>query len=121
MILDKENFYKSSCIRQAPLIKQVYEAGGQIWIIKPKGRIGGGYPSFHVKTIIIDNRLVLSGSVNCSNNGHGNNKEHMWSITTRVAVRECVEDFEQTLLEAERIDRDHMWVSDTMGSFHRDC
>ena len=48
----------------------------------------------HAKTIIIDQCVVLTGSVNMTQNGHGNNKEHLLSVRDPSTVTEFNADFE---------------------------
>ena len=55
----------------------------------------------HVKSLIIDIRVVLTGSVNMTHNGHEHNKEHMYRITEPSAVSDVLADFEKDWIEAE--------------------
>ena len=36
LIIDSKNFYRSSCARQAPDVKEFIDSGGEIRILKPK-------------------------------------------------------------------------------------
>ena len=54
----------------------------------------------HVKTIVFDGIVVLTGSCNMTHNGLENNKEHMFRITEPVTVADVNEDFELTWNEA---------------------
>ena len=96
MILDWDSFFRSSCARQAPRMSELYDKGARIRLMKPQGRISGGWPIMHAKTVVIDKAVVLTGSVNMTHNGHGNNKEHMVSLTDKETVEEFVADFEET-------------------------
>ena len=55
----------------------------------------------HVKTLVIDNKVVLTGSVNLTHNGLENNKEHLYCITDPSAVAEVATDFEKEWQGAE--------------------
>ena len=61
LILDRKNFYDSSCARQAPRIKELTDAGAMIKILKAEG---SGFACMHAKTLIFDKKVVLTGSVN---------------------------------------------------------
>ncbi len=50
-ILDRKNFFDSSCARQAPRIKELIDAGAMIKILKPEG---SGFACMHAKTLIFD-------------------------------------------------------------------
>ena len=88
----------SSCARQPQRMKELWEAGCQMKLLKPKG---GGFARMHVKSLIIDERVVLTGSVNMTHSGHENNKEHMYRITEPTAVSDVLADFEKDWGEAE--------------------
>ena len=62
----------------------------------------------HVKTLIMDGKVVLTGSVNMTHNGYENNKEHMYRIADPAAVAEVLADFERTWDEAEEVTRTAM-------------
>ncbi len=94
---------KSSCARQPSRMKELFEAGCQMKVLRPKK---SGFPSMHAKTLIFDGRVVLTGSVNLSHNGLENNKEHLWRITEASAVHDVMDDFEQTWLVSEPVTRE---------------
>ena len=48
----------------------------------------------HCKTMIIDRRVAITGSVNMTHNGHENNKEHQLRITYPAVVHQLLDDFE---------------------------
>eukprot|EP00973_Karenia_brevis_P029858 4118104-Karenia_brevis.AAC.1 len=51
MILDRNNFYHSSCIRQALRIEELWQNGALIKVLLPKSKDGGkGFPQMHCKT-----------------------------------------------------------------------
>ena len=58
----------------------------------------------HVKTLLFDNEIVLTGSVNMTHNGHENNKEHMYRITEPSAVAAVIADFEADWVAATPVD-----------------
>ena len=49
----------------------------------------------HVKTLVIDGKVLLTGSVNLTHNGFEKNKEHLYRITDPSAIREVLDDFEK--------------------------
>jgi hypothetical protein len=100
MILDRSNFMESSCARQADRVAELLKAGIEMRVMKPKG---GCFACMHVKTMIIDERVVLAGSVNMTHNGLENNKEHLYRITVPSAVADVVADFDQTWVDAEPV------------------
>jgi len=53
--------------------------------------------------MIVDERVVLTGSVNMTHNGLENNKEHLYRITVPTAVAAVVEDFDATWAGAEPV------------------
>ena len=95
-ILDRLQFENSSCARQAARVSELVEAGPdvcEVRVLKPQG---GGFACMHAKTVIIDNRVVLTGSVNMTHNGIENNKEHMFRILEPTVVKALRVDFEET-------------------------
>ena len=105
-ILDQGQFENSSCARQAARVAELVEAGPekcQVRVLKPAG---AGFASMHAKTIIFDNRVVLSGSVNMTHNGFENNKEHLFRIVDPTVVM-CVKlDFETTWRRATPVSQE---------------
>jgi HKD family nuclease len=99
-ILDKANFEKSSCARQPARVVELIDAGCKVRVLKPSG---AGFACMHVKTLIFDEIVVLTGSTNMSHNGFENNKEHMFRITDKEVVKEVVTDFEETWLKASKV------------------
>ena len=49
----------------------------------------------HAKTIIIDRKIVLTGSVNMTHNGFERNKEHLFRITDPVTVKAVSDEFDE--------------------------
>ena len=60
----------------------------------------------HVKTLIIDEQLVLTGSVNLTHNGLENNKEHLFCISEPKVVADVLSDFEKEWIQAEPVTED---------------
>lgn len=50
----------------------------------------------HVKTVILDHELVLTGSVNLTHNGVQNSKEHLYRVQHPKCVAKTARDFEAT-------------------------
>jgi phosphatidylserine/phosphatidylglycerophosphate/cardiolipin synthase-like enzyme len=100
LILDKTNFYKSSCARQAARVHELYQAGCQIRISKPSY---GNFSCVHVKCFVLDGKVVLTGSMNLPHNGLENNKEHLYRLTEPAFVAEVLADFEKEWLTAEPV------------------
>ncbi len=62
----------------------------------------------HVKSLIFDERVVLTGSVNMTHNGHENNKEHLYRILEPTAVADVQADFEKDWEIAETVVQTHI-------------
>ena len=99
-ILDRKNFFDSSCARQAPRIKELIDAGAMIKILKPEG---SGFACMHAKTLIFDKKVVLTGSVNLTHKGLEHNKEHMLRLTEPGTVADFLRDFEETWEHADTV------------------
>ena len=99
-ILDRKNFFDSSCARQAPRIKELIDAGAKIKILKPEG---SGFACMHAKTLIFDEKVVLTGSVNLTHNGLERNKEHLIRVLEPSVVSAMLQDFELTWKQADTI------------------
>ena len=92
MILDKSNYSKSSGWgNECPMVEELRVAGCELRQYKPQG---AGFARLHAKSWLLDNAVVLTGSVNLTSNGMSRNKEHMLRITTPSVVRSFAEDFE---------------------------
>ena len=104
LILDKTNFYSSSCARQPLRVQELWEAGCEIKLFKPSK---AGFASLHTKTVIFDSKIVCTGWVNLTHNGMENNKEHMVKIREAATVLEFCSDFESVWSspEAEKVDK----------------
>ena len=57
----------------------------------------------HVKTWIVDDEIVLTGSTNLTHGGLENNKEHLFRITEPSVVTAVVDDFELLWEQAEEV------------------
>ena len=106
MILDKSNYSKSSTWgnTQCPMVEELRLAGCELRQYKPQG---AGFASLHAKSWVLDNAVVLTGSVNLTSNGMSRNKEHMLRITTPSVVRSYAEDFEELWSRAEPITEEY--------------
>jgi len=100
IIFDRSNFMSSSCARQAIRVKELWEAGCQMKLLKPSG---AGFACMHVKTLIIDGKILLTGSVNMTHNGHENNKEHLYRLTDPSLLADVMKDFEEEWERAEEV------------------
>jgi len=103
LLLDKSNFQHSSCARQALRVQELWEAGCQLKVLRPKG---GTFACMHVKTLIFDRKTLLTGSVNMTHNGLENNKEHLYRIPDPHTVAEVLADFETVWATAEVVTQD---------------
>ena len=69
----------------------------------------------HVKSLIFDRKILLTGSSNMTHNGFENNKEHLYRIPDPAAVSEVLDDFEKEWKAAEVVTQD---MIDEMLSKH---
>ncbi len=99
-ILDRKNFFDSSCARQAPRIKELIDAGATVKILKPEG---SGFACMHSKTLFFDKKVVLTGSVNLTHNGLEHNKEHLIRVLEPSVVAAMLRDFEETWERADTV------------------
>ena len=99
-ILDRKNFFDSSCARQAPRIKELIDACAMVKIFKPER---SGFACMHAKTLIFDKKVVLTGSVNLTHNGLEHNKEHLIRVLEPSVVAAMLQDFEQTWKRADTV------------------
>jgi len=121
IILDKKNFYCSSCVNQAERVEELWRAGCQLRVVTPKG---GNWASMHAKTWIIDGAIAYVGSSNLTQNGMGlnkethknketdgsketfqGNKEITIKVTERSCVADAVKDFENCWEEMQIVDQ----------------
>jgi hypothetical protein len=100
LILDKENFYGSSCARQAAGVNELFRAGCLIRIRKPPG---GLYSCVHVKCLIFDEKVMMSGSLNLTHNGLQNNKEHLYRLSEPELIEDVMADFDREWMLAEGV------------------
>ena len=96
---------ESSCARQAPRMRELWDAGCEIRLMRLPH---GAFARMHAKSLIMDERVLLTGSVNMTHNGYENNKEHMFRIPEPSVVSSVVEDFDKDWLEAEPLSHQHM-------------
>jgi hypothetical protein len=64
---------------------------------------GGRYACVHAKCLILDEKVMLSGSVNLTHNGLQNNKEHLYRMSEPSFVGEALADFEKEWFLAEPV------------------
>ena len=102
MILDHGNFFHSSCARQAPRVRELFEAGCSIRLLKPRA---GGFACSHFKTVVYDGRAVFTGSVNLTHNGFENNEEQLFIIRDPATIEETLQDFEERWEESSVVDQ----------------
>jgi hypothetical protein len=100
LIFDKENFFSSTCARQATGVNELYRAGCLLRIRKPPG---GLYSCIHVKSLIFDGKVAMSGSLNLTHNGLQNNKEHLYRLSEPEFIQEMMADFEKDWILAEPV------------------
>ena len=105
VIFDRGNFLDSSAARQAPRVKDLWDVGCQMRMLKPRG---GNFASMHAKTIVFDEQVLFSGSVNLSHNGLENNTEHLFKIAEPVTVAKLLTSFEETWERAEPVEQHHI-------------
>jgi phosphatidylserine/phosphatidylglycerophosphate/cardiolipin synthase-like enzyme len=106
ILLDKGNFYKSSCARQSSRVSSFFHHGGHLRIMTPAK--GGAFSVMHAKSIVIDGRVLLTGSVNMTNNGHTNNKEHLFRSEEPALIHRVMEDFAKEWGDAEKVTGHHI-------------
>jgi phosphatidylserine/phosphatidylglycerophosphate/cardiolipin synthase-like enzyme len=97
-IFDKIMFFSSSCARQAERVHALYMAGitaGQPDILRIYQPPYGGFASMHVKSTLVDGKVLYSGSPNLTHNGLENNKEHYFRMTQESLVRVVMADFDE--------------------------
>ena len=64
-------------------MKDLWEAGCEIRALKTPT---GGFSCMHVKSVIFDDKVALTGSVNLTHYGMGHNKEHIVRIVHPAAM-----------------------------------
>ena len=109
LLLDKSNFYRSSCARQAERVYEIYYTmgktqNGEIRIMS--GRTTTGFAMMHCKSWIIDKKICLLGSVNLTHNGLENNTENLLRVLEPECVQMAGNDFDTRWDEAEVVDDD---------------
>ena len=114
LIFDKNNFMESSCVRQAPRMQELFDSGAEMRMLRPPH---GGYSCMHVKTLVIDEEVILTGSVNLTHNGLEHNKEHLYCITDPSAVGEVMADFDKEWQDAEKVTEEI--IADMMAKYER--
>jgi hypothetical protein len=90
VLLDRDNFYDSSCARQAARIHELWKQGVQFRLVKPKG---SGFACMHAKSWIFDDKVLVTGSCNLTHGGLENNVEHMYKIATIGVIQQLKQSF----------------------------
>ena len=86
-------------------MKELWDAGCEIRLMKlPQG----GFARMHAKSLVVDDRVVFTGSVNMTHNGYENNKEHMFRIQEPAVLVQVVEDFEKDWRQSLPLTTQHM-------------
>ena len=98
--MDRDNMIGGSCARQIPRLKDLHSAGCEIRTFKPARN---GYASLHAKTWILDDEIIITGSINVTHNGLENNKEHCFVLRSPDVVKSVSEDFEATWLTSDPV------------------
>ncbi len=101
LLLDRRNFFNSSCARQSARVQEMWNEGVQLKIIKPKAK--SGFACMHVKSWILDNKILLDGSCNMTHGGLDDNIEHLLKITTPSAAANASESFEKYWEQADEV------------------
>jgi len=91
VVLDRYNFFNSSCARQAPRMEEFYNSGIELRTFKPGG---AGFASMHAKSWLIDNRVFITGSCNLTHNGLENNREQMIRTTVPSVIAKAASEFQ---------------------------
>ena len=112
LLLDRKNCYNSPCKRQPARVKDLWRTNAQLRVLRPSCN---EYSSTHVKTMILDNKVVLTGSLNLTHNAFEHNKEHVVRIVDPKCVQQFVEDFYRTWTESEVISTRDI---DSMFQYH---
>ena len=94
---------RSSCVRQPPRVHELFRAGCAMKVMKMSGK---GFPIMHVKSLIFDEKVVLTGSPNMTHNAMENNKEHLYRIAVPRIVSQVLDDFEKDWEVAEDVTRE---------------
>jgi phosphatidylserine/phosphatidylglycerophosphate/cardiolipin synthase-like enzyme len=102
-IFDKTMFFSSSCARQAERVHALYVAGNAADLLRLYQPPHGGFAGMHVKTTIIDEKVILTGSPNPTHNGLENNKEHYLRMTQESVVRAVTADFDALWEESQPV------------------
>ena len=92
LLFDRDNFFSSSCARQCPRLIELYKEGVEMRYVKPSG---SGFACMHVKAWLLDEDVLMTGSVNITHGGLENNIEHLYVIAVPSVVAETREHFEQ--------------------------
>jgi len=109
LVLDKDNFFKSTCARQCARLQEMWKSGVQLRFYKP--RTSSGFACQHSKSWIVDERVLLDGSCNLTHGGLDHNEEHLIRTVDKNAVAKALQAFEslwQKATVAQQSDMDIM-------------
>ena len=73
-------------------MRSILESGGEVRTYRPPR---GGFASMHAKTWVLDSSVILTGSVNTTENGFDHNHEHFWVIRLPEQVSFVQSTFER--------------------------
>ena len=114
LICDKGTFNAGTAARQAMRLKDAMRAGAEVRLSSPPG---ARFACMHVKTLVFDRKVVLTGSVNMSHNGLENSKEHLFRITVPETVEATIADFEEHWTTCQPLTMEA--VEQVMGNNHQ--
>ncbi len=64
---------------------------------------GAPYANMHAKSLVVDGRVLLTGSVSMTNNGFENKKKQLFRFTDQALIGQVVSDFENDWKIAEPV------------------
>ena len=106
LLLDRDNFYDSSCVRQALRIYALWHEGVEIRLVKPKGV--SGFACMHVKSWVFDDKVLISGSCNLTHGGLENNIEHMYKINAVDVIGKVKQNFSALWETGTQVNQDEI-------------
>jgi phosphatidylserine/phosphatidylglycerophosphate/cardiolipin synthase-like enzyme len=101
IIFDRSNFVLSSCRRQCARVQELHRAGVIMKVLRPNS--SSGFASMHTKCVIVNGKVVLTGSTNLTHGGFEHNIEHLLEITEPRVVDKIRLDFEHHWEKAEAV------------------
>jgi phosphatidylserine/phosphatidylglycerophosphate/cardiolipin synthase-like enzyme len=111
LLLDKTQFFSSSCARQAPRMVEFYRHGVEMRYLHPGG---SGFASQHSKSFLIDGRVYMTGSVNLTHGGLEHNVEDLLVVTDGEVLSKAEQVFDTQWDRATPVsDRDMQRMTET--------